>query len=111
MIKQGKFQSQTIGLLHYTAPCPILVMPSARLASDKYQGLGHRFDLVRIRIPRHKSKVGRGSTHSAIASNIAVRQKESENKNKMRHDFIQLQAVSVYMIALLAEDQTGWPNE
>ena len=32
-----------------TSPCPILIMPSTRLGSDKYQFLSHCFDLTRIR--------------------------------------------------------------
>ena len=37
MIKLGKFQPWTIGLLHSTAPCPILKIQSTRLGSDKYK--------------------------------------------------------------------------
>ena len=49
LIKQGKFQSQAIGLPHSTAPCPILIMQSARLVSYKYQLLRHWFDSTRVR--------------------------------------------------------------
>ena len=33
---RGKFQSHTIGLPHSATPCPILVMPSARLVSFQF---------------------------------------------------------------------------
>ena len=32
-----------------TSPCPMLIMPSARLRSDKYKFLSHWFDLTRVR--------------------------------------------------------------
>ena len=38
-----------IGLPHSIAPCPILVVASARHDSDKYQFLSHWFDSTRIR--------------------------------------------------------------
>ena len=38
-----------IGLPHSTDPCPILVMPSARPGSDKYEFLSHWFDSTRAR--------------------------------------------------------------
>ena len=36
-----------------TSPCPILIMSSAWLGSDKYQFLSHWFDSTRIRIQVH----------------------------------------------------------
>ena len=40
LIKHGKFQSWMIGLPHSSAPpSAVLVLPSARLGSDKYQFL------------------------------------------------------------------------
>ena len=33
-----------------TSPCPLLIMPSPRLGSDKYQFLRHWFDLTSVRI-------------------------------------------------------------
>ena len=35
LIKYGKFQLWTINLRYSTSPCPILVMPNARLGSEK----------------------------------------------------------------------------
>ena len=32
-----------------TSPCPILIIPSARLGCEKYQFLSHWFDLPRVR--------------------------------------------------------------
>ena len=47
LIKQGIFQSQMLGLPHSTTPCPILIMPSAWLGSNKYQFLrSHLFDFT-----------------------------------------------------------------
>ena len=64
--------------LHYpgtepTSPCPILIMPSARLGSDKYQFKSHWFDSTRfrssnLRIPQSPKTGGRCSTHSATTT-------------------------------------------
>ena len=37
LIKQRQLQSQKIGLPHFTAPCPLLIMLSARPGTDEYQ--------------------------------------------------------------------------
>ena len=62
-----------IGLPHSTACCHILVKPSARLGSDKYQFLSHYFNSTSIRaqevqIPRSPKTTDGRSTHSAIPS-------------------------------------------
>ena len=63
---------------------PILIMPSARLGSNKYQSKSHYFDLTRVRISRvwirtHKVRIPRSpimgdgcSTHLATLSGIHI---------------------------------------
>ena len=56
-----------------TSPCPILIMQSARLGSDKYQFLSHYLDLSRVQtgevqIPWHTKLGDRHATHLAIPS-------------------------------------------
>ena len=36
------------GLPHFAVPCPLLVMPSARLGRDKYTFLSHWINLTRV---------------------------------------------------------------
>ena len=48
LIKLDRIQSHIFGLLHSTARCLIIVMPSIRLGSDKYQFLSHWFDSARV---------------------------------------------------------------
>ena len=65
----------TIGLPRSTAPCPILVMLSARLGSDKYQRFSHRYNATKVRTREVRilrpTKMGDGcSSHLAILSRI-----------------------------------------
>ena len=41
MIRQEQFQLWTMCLPYFIAPCPIILIPSTRLGSDKYQFLCH----------------------------------------------------------------------
>ena len=48
LIKQWKFQLPTGGLLHSTDPYAILVIPSARLVSDKNKLFRYCFELAGV---------------------------------------------------------------
>ena len=53
-----------------TSPCPILIVPSARLGSDKYNFLSHWFDSTRARTCEVQIPRSHNWTHSAIPSDL-----------------------------------------
>ena len=68
-----EFQSQTIALHSSMAPCPILVIPHARLGIDKYRFSSHCFDSARVSNHiRYQNGGDKYSTHLALRSGITV---------------------------------------